>query len=129
MIVLDTHTWIWLVSEPERLNKVVIATDAKVVSSISAWEVATKASQQKLFLDRPILDWVVAAHTEPQIRSEPISMQIAVRAGTLGAEGFHGDPADRIIVATALFLRCPLATMDEKIRDWAKGRTDLSIVW
>ena len=129
MIVLDTHTWIWLVSEPQRLNNAVVAADAKVVSSISAWEVATKATQNKLVLDRPILDWVVAAHSEHDIRSEPISMQIAVRAGILGGEGFHGDPADRIIVATALLLRCPLATKDDKIRDWATGRNDLSIVW
>ena len=129
MIVLDTHTWIWLVSEPQRLNNAVVAADAKVVSSISAWEVATKATQNKLVLDRPILDWVVAAHAEHDIRSEPISMQIAIRAGILGAEGFHGDPADRIIVATALLLRCPIATKDDKIRDWAIGRNDLSIVW
>ena len=129
MIVLDTHTWIWLVSEPQRLSKAVIAADAKVLSSISAWEVATKVTQNKLILDRPVLDWVVAAHAEHDVRSEPISMQIAIRAGILGAEGFHGDPADRIIVATALLLRCPLATTDEKIRNWAAGRNDLSIVW
>ena len=129
MIVLDTHTWIWLASEPQRLSEAVISADAKVLSPISAWEVATKVTQNKLTLDRPILDWVVAAHTQHDIRSEPISMQIAVRAGILGAEGFQGDPADRIIVATALLLRCPLATIDEKIRDWAAGRADISIVW
>ena len=129
MIVLDTHTWIWLVPEPQRLNNAVVAADAKVVSSISAWEVATKATQNKLALDRPILDWFLAAHSEHDIRSEPISMQIAIRAGILGAEGFPGDPADRIIVATALLLRCPLATKDDRIRQWATGRKDLSVVW
>jgi PIN domain nuclease of toxin-antitoxin system len=37
-----------------------------------------------------------------------------MRAGGLGVEGFHGDPADRVIAATALLLRCPLATLDDK---------------
>ena len=74
MTVLDTHTWVWLVSEPQRLSKTVIAADTKVLSSISAWEVATKATQNKLVLDRPVLDWVVAAHAAHDIRSEPISM-------------------------------------------------------
>jgi predicted nucleic acid-binding protein len=53
----------------------------------------------------------------------------SMRVGGLGVEGFHGDPADRIIVATALLLRCRLATLDEKIRDWAATRSDLAIVW
>jgi PIN domain nuclease of toxin-antitoxin system len=135
MILLDTHAWIWLASEPDRLGpvlaKAVSSTDDRAlgVSSISGWEIATKVAQGKLGLDRSIGDWVGGTQQQFRIVSEAVSMPIAVRAGGLGIEGFHGDPADRIIVATALLLRCPLATLDDKIRDWGATRTDLSIVW
>ena len=135
MILLDTHAWIWLASEPDRVGPLVGAalrsTDERSLgaSAISGWEIATKVAQGKLGLDRPIGDWVGGTLQQFRIVSEPVSMPIAVRAGGLGVEGFHGDPADRIIVATALLLRCPLATLDDKIRDWAATRSDLAIVW
>ena len=131
MILLDTHAWIWLSSDPTRLGPQVreAPPGSLALSTISAWEVATKAAQQKLTLDRPVVEWVSAAHRNHEIRSEAVSLSIAVRAGSLGAEGFHGDPADRIIVATALILGCPLATVDDKIRAWADERNVLPIVW
>ncbi len=139
MIVLDTHAWIWLASEPTRLGSALAAaaigkghtedTAVFVVSAISAWEVAAKVAQGKLELDRPTTEWISATGQQLPLRFEPVSMPMAVRAGGLGLEGFHGDPADRMIVATALLLRCPLATIDDKIREWASTRTDLSIVW
>ena len=131
MIVLDTHTWLWLVSEPKRVGPKVrnAGVGSLVLSAISAWEVATKVAQGRLSLDRPTVDWIVAAHDDQEIRSEPVSLPIAIRAGGLGAEGFHGDQADRIIVATAMMLRCPLASKDVKIREWASSRRDLAITW
>ena len=52
----------------------------------------------------------------PNLRVLSVTDAIAIEAGLLG-RGFHGDPADRIIVATAIELRVPLATRDERIRD------------
>jgi PIN domain nuclease of toxin-antitoxin system len=135
VILLDTHAWLWLASEPSRIGPLVIAASQSSaerslgVSAISGWEVSTKVSQGKLGLDRPVVDWISATESQFRLVHEPISMPVAIRAGSLGAEGFHGDPADRIIVATALLLRCPLATVDDKIRDWASSRSDLTIVW
>jgi PIN domain nuclease of toxin-antitoxin system len=135
MILLDTHAWIWLASEPARLGPVVgaalVSTDERSlgVSAISGWEIATKVAQGKLGLDRSVTDWVGGTQHQFRIVCESVSMPIALRSGGLGAEGFHGDPADRIIVATAMLLRCPLATLDDKIRDWAATRSDLTIVW
>lgn len=48
------------------------------------------------------------------LRIVPVTESIAIEAGLLA--DFHGDPADRIIIATALDLRVPLATRDERIR-------------
>ena len=135
MILLDTHAWLWLASEPNRLGPVVSAASQSLaerslgVSTISGWEVSAKVSQGKLGLDRPVVDWISATESQIRLVHEPISMSVAMCAGSLGAEDFHGDAADRIIVATALILRCALATADDKIRDWASKRTDLTIVW
>ena len=59
----------------------------------------------------------------PNLRTIPVTESIAIEAGLL--EGFHGDPADRIIVATALELRAPLATRDDRIR----GSKLVETVW
>jgi PIN domain nuclease of toxin-antitoxin system len=50
----------------------------------------------------------------PNLRIVPVTESIAIEAALL--TNFHGDPADRIIIATALELRVPLATRDERIR-------------
>lgn len=135
MILLDTHAWLWLASEPTRLGPKATAAARRSnegnlgVSVVSGWEVATKVSAGKLSLDRPVVDWVGDVQQEFSITHESISMAIALRAGTLGRDGFHGDRADRIIVATSLILRCPLATLDGRIREWAETRNDLSVTW
>ncbi|HRC84908.1 MAG TPA: hypothetical protein PK413_04800 [Thermoanaerobaculia bacterium] len=49
----------------------------------------------------------------------PLTAEMAIEAGCLGRDGFHGDPADRLIVATARCLRAPLITKDPAIRDFA----------
>jgi len=52
----------------------------------------------------------------PYLRVVPVTESIAIEAGLLS--DFHRDPADRITAATALELRTPLATRDERIRSW-----------
>jgi len=56
------------------------------------------------------------------VRVLPVTDAIAVEAGLLGPT-FHGDPADRIIVATALELGMVLITRDERIRGWGRVKT------
>ena len=54
------------------------------------------------------------------LRTVPVDDEIAMRSVELGAEGFHSDPADRIITATAILGGYQLATVDTKIADWAE---------
>ena len=131
MILLDTHVWVWVASEPKRVGpKVRRAIEGSLaISSISAWEIATKVTNGKLSLDRPVAEWIKAAVEQSAITAEPVSLAIAGRAGELGREGFHGDPADRIIVATAQTFGWALATKDSVIRTWASKRTDIEVVW
>ena len=129
MIVLDTHAWLWWVSAPERLSR--RASDAIAYSrevgicAISVWEVATKVARGRLELDRPIEVWVHQALARPHSQLLELSPEIAILAGSLGEQGFHGDPADRMIAATAMRLGAELVTKDRAIRAFS----DVRSVW
>lgn len=68
----------------------------------------------RLELDRPVLTWIHQALALPGAELAPITAEVAVRAAGLG-RGFPGDPADRLIVATALEIRAPLVTRDTRL--------------
>lgn len=127
MIVLDTHAWVWWVSEPDRLSaRARAAIDyARTigVSPVSAWEIATKAARGRLRLDRDVRVWVAQALARPRVELAALTAEIAVAAGRLGDDGFHGDPADRMIAATAIALGAELVTRDERIREHPGVRT------
>lgn len=127
MIVLDTHVWIWWVSEPEKLSVKALAainyTRTVGICPISCWEIATKVTQGKLSFDRPLRVWVRQALARPGVILTELSADIAILAGELGQQGFHGDPADRLIVATAIEHGAELVTKDRRIRAFANVRT------
>lgn len=121
MIVLDTHAWVWWLAAPDRLSpgaRDAIAGAAEIgVSAISAWEVAMLAERGRISLDRPAPRWVRAAlSADPRTIELPLTSAIAVRAAQLGADGMHGDPADRFIYATARDRDAPLVTRDAALR-------------
>lgn len=126
MIVLDTHAWIWLVDDPTRLSapatEAIETSDTIGVSAISALEVATLVRRDRLRLDRELAAWVRAALTGDRIEEIRPSAACAASAGAL-AESFPGDPADRIIYASALELGARLVTADRAIRAFDESRT------
>ena len=128
MILLDTHAWIWWAAEPERLSKrartEVNEAKALYVAAISVWEVAMLVTKKRLVLDRETLVWAKQALALPKISLVPLSPEISIASASLG-ERFHGDPADRMIVATAMELRVPVVTKDERIRSF-KG---IEAIW
>lgn len=124
MILLDTHAWIWWVSNPELLSETVknlidstIANAEILISSISAWEVALLASKERLKLRIEVNEWIVKSERLPFVRFIPIDNSIAVKSVNLQGE-LHNDPADRIIIATAAIAGIPLVTKDEKISNY-----------
>lgn len=121
MILLDTHVWIWWSAERERLSAAartaIDDADEVGVSAISAWEVAMLAGRERIELDRPVTTWVRQALSADSRTVEiPLSATVALQAAALGAEGLHGDPADRFILASARHLRAPLVTKDRALR-------------
>jgi PIN domain nuclease of toxin-antitoxin system len=118
VIVLDTHAWVWWVADRPRLSRkarAAIEGDGRLaISGISLWEVATLVSKGRLRLDRDPTDWLTQASALPGLEVVPIRPPIAVLSTQLG-RAFPGDPADRLVVATAILEAAPLVTKDERI--------------
>ena len=126
-LVLDTHVWVWLMEGAPELKSGVrrqIEACARegqlLVSAISSWEVGMLEAKGRITFDQDCVDWVKDALSAPGIRLAPLEPSIAV-ASTRLPGGFHGDPADRIIVATARAHTCPLVTADAAIIAYAKA--------
>jgi PIN domain nuclease of toxin-antitoxin system len=126
MLVLDTHIWIFLLNGDMKIKKsgflsviknAVRNTEIKI-SSISLWETATLSMKGRISFSENLLDWFKKALSAPGISLSPITPEIASDSANL-PENFHGDPADRIIVASARTLNASLLTFDEKILDYS----------
>jgi PIN domain nuclease of toxin-antitoxin system len=118
VIVLDTATWIWRASDPKRLTgkarRAIDEAERALVSAISVWEVAMLVAKRRIQLDRPVEQWVDIALALPGIQLAALDPAIAVRSAKLPGE-LHPDPADRIIIATALENAAAIITPDERI--------------
>jgi PIN domain nuclease of toxin-antitoxin system len=128
LLVLDTHVWIWIMEGVKtglsaatiRLVERSAADSALAISAISVWEVAMLEKKGRITLSRSIDEWTRAALTAPGIRLVDLSPEIAIESTRLPGEP-HGDPADRIIIATARVLGATLITRDEQIVSYASG--------
>lgn len=123
MILLDTHVLLWL-----RLDRPQIGRRARqvldrawpageaAVSTWTFWEIAMLVAKGRLGVDIDVQQWRVELLSDGLIEV-PVSGEIAVRAPLL--PDMHGDPADRVIAATALTVpRCRLLTADQRLLEW-----------
>lgn len=124
MILLDTHSWIWFVSNPEKLstaakNAINRAVKKKTIfiSSISVWEVALLVQKKRLSLSIDLDEWISKSESLPFFTFTPITNGIALRSVQLHPP-LHNDPADRLIIATAQQMDCTIITKDEKILNY-----------
>jgi PIN domain nuclease of toxin-antitoxin system len=125
-VLLDTHSWIWLVGDDPRLGKPArreilkhAHSDTLFVSPISLWEIALKSSRGKLDLDLPLRTWIQRAVALTGIHLVPITAEIACTCAEFPAD-FHGDPADRLIAATARAEGFTLLTHDDRLLTLAR---------
>jgi PIN domain nuclease of toxin-antitoxin system len=118
MIVLDTHAWIWYVTESDKLSsnayKYIEETDICGISAISCWEVAMLEQKKRLELNLPLEIWMDLALKNNKVKLLPLTPEISIKSSKLGLQ-FHGDPADRIITATAIHHNSILISKDSKI--------------
>ncbi|MEA3469081.1 MAG: type II toxin-antitoxin system VapC family toxin [Thermodesulfobacteriota bacterium] len=122
MYLVDTHVLVWLEYGSERLGN--IARDVidsalqerkLAVSAISFWEIAMLMQKRRIFFETDIGVWRRELLLNG-LREISVNGSVAIRAGQL--KKMHGDPADRLIVATALEDSATLVTADKKILDW-----------
>lgn len=130
MILLDTHAVLWLNSRPALLSRRAAgairraaASDGLAIASISLWEIAQLAARGRIRIkDGRIGAFLEAIVRTPGLAVLGIDAAIATQSAQL-PPGFPGDPADRLIVATARVHGLSLVTRDEAIRDSKLART------
>ncbi|HEY5724001.1 MAG TPA: type II toxin-antitoxin system VapC family toxin [Allosphingosinicella sp.] len=128
-LLFDTHAAIWLMDgslDEEVVEKIIYAglADGVFVSPVTAWEIGLLANPRKgrqavQFLPDP-LSWFGALMAKPVIRSAPFTPDIAIKSSMLPGD-FHGDPADRFLVATAREMDLTLLTRDRQILSYGEA--------
>jgi PIN domain nuclease of toxin-antitoxin system len=115
-VLLDTHVVHWWSAEPDRISttasEAIAAADELVIADISWFELAWLATHERITLTIPIAAWLGRLAT--QVRTIPATPGIAATAVALPS-AFQGDPADRLIYATAIEHGWPLITKDDRL--------------
>ena len=131
MIVLDTHILIWWVDSPQKLSKktkkAIEEEKSKkgiLISSISTFEIYLLIKKGKLELTNYPDAWLNRIESLPYVRFIPVDNKIAALSVNL-PDFTHKDPADRIIIATAMINGATLITSDKKILNY----THVKAVW
>ena len=122
-LLLDTHIWLWWqlgqselsMRELDMLDNLAAAGTPPALSSISLWEAQMLVEKGRLILDIPLAYWLPTASAPETVTLLQMDVEVVLALDDL-PKSFHGDPADRIIVATARAHGLPLATRDGNIR-------------
>jgi PIN domain nuclease of toxin-antitoxin system len=127
-ILLDTHVWLWTMTESSILEKrfshifeKALETGSILISALSIWEIGMLVDKKRIELELDVLDWINLALDEPGIRLCPITPSIAIQSTRLPGE-VHEDPVDRLLIATAHEENAVLVTCDKKIVDYGMGK-------
>jgi PIN domain nuclease of toxin-antitoxin system len=126
LLLLDTHCWLWaqlgLTSQLSRgaLSAIRRAESAGRlrVSVISVWELGMLVRKGRVSLPMDVRTWVREAFTKPGLSLEHLTPEIAIESSHLPGE-MHGDPADRILAATARVLGATLLTKDQRLIEYS----------
>lgn len=121
-LLLDTHIVLWLDSGDDRLRT---STRGLIdgcwqnggtifLSAVTVWEIALLVDTGRIDLDVPIASWIERFLDRPGIQAVPLDHKAAARSYQLHHLE-HRDPADRLLISTAIGLSCPLITYDDRI--------------
>ena len=117
-VVLDSHVVHWWSAEPDRISaaasKAIGDAGELAVADISWFELAWLARHERIVVTIPIASWLGQLAT--QVRTIPVTPAIASTALSLPSS-FPGDPADRLIYATAIENGWQLVTKDQRLRE------------
>ncbi|MDZ4744967.1 MAG: type II toxin-antitoxin system VapC family toxin [bacterium] len=126
MVLLDTHIWVWWLggnvelSEHEREELDYLASKRQIaISAISLWEAQMLVTKRRITISLTFDQWIREAARPDLVHIVPIDVNVAIALGNL-ASTYHGDPADRIIAASAISRDFELMTRDQAML--ASGR-------
>jgi PIN domain nuclease of toxin-antitoxin system len=117
-LLLDTHAWLWILIEPQRIGPQTAALLAEpghtfLLSVASVWELAIKHAAGRLSLPEPPLEYVRSRTRADGISILAMSVEHVCRAAAL--ERHHTDPFDRVLVAQAEIEDLVIVTHDQHI--------------
>jgi PIN domain nuclease of toxin-antitoxin system len=116
-VLLDSHVLHWWSAEPDRMSdaaaEAIGKADELAVADISWFELAWLARHERIVLTVPVGSWL--GHLAEQVRTIPVTPAVASTAVGLPSS-FPGDPADRLIYATAIENGWRLITKDRRLR-------------
>jgi PIN domain nuclease of toxin-antitoxin system len=126
-LLLDTHIVLWLDSGDERLHPATRELIDRcwrhgwtvLLSAVTVWEIALLVDTGRISLDGPVDAWVERFLDQPGVEAVSLGHGFAARSYRLDPLE-HRDPADRLLIATAIDLACPLVTYDERIGRFAE---------
>ena len=123
MILFDTHVLIWFADGDTRLGMAArdmvgaaIGSGEAIFAAISMWEIGMLVARGHVTLAMPTDAWIERLEDVGVVIAD-MTRHIALDAGSMPRE-IHGDPCDRIIMATARSLRCPLLTADGRLLEY-----------
>jgi PIN domain nuclease of toxin-antitoxin system len=126
-VLLDTHCWLWLVAEPERIRRDVVEMlvakgNDVYISAATAWEIVIKHSLGKLSLPVPPAEYIPGRMAALGHLSLPIEQRHALQVA--GLPPHHKDPFDRVLVAQAQVEDIHLVTADRLMAAY-----DVRVIW
>lgn len=117
-LLLDTHIILWSLVEPRRLvprlRRILERSTSELwLSPMSAWELSLLIESGRVRTDKPFDQWLAGAITALSLQEAPLTLDVilASREVTLP----HGDPADRLLAASARYYDLRLVTADERL--------------
>jgi len=116
ILLIDTHCWLWWLTEPERLRdqaiRIMKDPDTTILlSPASSWEIAIKYAIGKLPLPEPPERFIPSRMERDGIESRPIQHSHTVKTASLPHH--HNDPFDRLLIAQAAVENIPIMTVDK----------------
>lgn len=117
-LLLDTHIWIWSISEPQRLTRRVAreldsAQNQLWLSPISIWETLLLHRKGRLKIPEGFSTWVTRALATMPLTEAPMTFEVAAALSTINLP--HSDPADMFLAASAKVFGLTLVTSDRHL--------------
>jgi PIN domain nuclease of toxin-antitoxin system len=117
-LLLDTHIWLWSLREPDRLSSAVHKilsnpTHERFLSPISIWELTIQLEKKRVQLKEDFTSWFVRTASDLELAEAPLTWRVVHEMRHVLP--YHEDPADRLIVATAIAYDLILVTADTQL--------------